>query len=153
MFAVSPIICAVSKARSKSLEKTASEHIACADKNNDKSVDLLEFFRNDLITYYLVYENLELDQAIGKADKKLEELNIKTSEDLRNYAKKIKEQKQSAGEFAYVFDTIYKLCKVLELKQRLGVDLRKAYKDKNVYYLKLLTNKIDDVYDIMYSLE
>lgn len=62
-----------------------------------------------------------------------------------NYAKKIKEQKQSAGEFAYVFDTIYKLCKVLELKQRLGVDLRKAYKDKNVYYLKLLTNKIDDV--------
>ncbi len=32
---------------------------------------------------------MKLDQAIGEADKKLEELNIKTSEDLKNYEEKI----------------------------------------------------------------
>ena len=63
------------------------------------------------------------------------------------YAEKILQAKGSAGEFEYLFDTIYKLCLLLNKKQRLGVDLRSAYKGNDKQTLQLLTDKIDGVID------
>ncbi len=50
--------------------------------------------------------------------------------DGKNYADaaaKIREAKEKAGEYAYVFDTIIALCDLLEYKAEIGIRTRKAY--------------------------
>ena len=61
------------------------------------------------------------------------------------YAQKIKAAGERAGEFSYVFDTLYKLSNVLAAKQRLGIDLRTAYKADDKEKLKKLSAKILDI--------
>lgn len=65
------------------------------------------------------------------------------------FAEQINCAKANAGEYAYIFDTLYKLCKVLDEKERLGINLRLAYKNKDKEQLKTLTGKIDGLVDLI----
>ncbi len=58
------------------------------------------------------------------------------------YAQKIADAKSRAGEHAYVFDYIEKLCSALELKANMGLELRSAYKSGDKEKLKTLNAKI-----------
>ena len=61
------------------------------------------------------------------------------------FAEKIEKAKKGAGEFAYVFDTVCRLCRVLAAKQRIGLDIRAAYKSHDKEKLKGLADKLDAV--------
>lgn len=58
-------------------------------------------------------------------------------EDYKNYAAALKKHVKNE-KFGYAFDTLYKLCLVLEDKYDLGVKTRTAYKNKDVAALKEL---------------
>ena len=49
----------------------------------------------------------------------------------REYAQKLSEAKERAGEYAYLFNTIEKLCHLMEVKAYLGVRTRTAYRSGN----------------------
>lgn len=55
----------------------------------------------------------------------------------REYAKRIKEAKKNAGEYAYIFETLSLLCRALEIKARLGIKTRLAYEKKDKKTLAL----------------
>jgi len=48
-----------------------------------------------------------------------------------DYAMQLKKASKRAGKYDYLFDTLSKLCSVLELKAELGVRTRRAYQAKN----------------------
>ena len=78
---------------------------------------------------------------MGRFDKNLENNgHIKYAE----YAQKIKDAKSRAGEYAYVFDFIEKLCIALSFKAELGWELRIAYKKNDKNKLKELSVRIVD---------
>jgi hypothetical protein len=52
----------------------------------------------------------------------------------------------SDGKFKYIFDTMQKLCAVLEIKAELGIKLRKAYADKNCEALSKIAESLDELY-------
>ncbi|MBO5240506.1 MAG: beta-N-acetylhexosaminidase [Clostridia bacterium] len=56
------------------------------------------------------------------------------------YAKRLQKAGGHVGEYAYVFNTLSRLCKVLSYKARLGVNTRKAYESKNKEWLGRLIN-------------
>ena len=49
----------------------------------------------------------------------------------REYAQKLSEAKERAGEYAYLFNTMEKLCHLMEVKAYLGVRTRTAYRSGN----------------------
>ena len=49
-----------------------------------------------------------------------------------SYAKRLKDATKRAGEYAYLFECMEKLCSVLEIKAELGVRTRKAYKNNDL---------------------
>lgn len=57
----------------------------------------------------------------------------------KKYAETLEKAASRAGEFSYLFDTLSKLCKVLELKKDLGIRTRKAYDEKNKEELKKIS--------------
>lgn len=59
-----------------------------------------------------------------------------------DFAKRLKKVSTSCGEYAYLFENLYKLCKVMELKYDLGVKTRKAYLDNDRAELEKITNRI-----------
>ena len=89
---------------------------------------------------------LYIDLLLGSFDANIESNPVIPYAD---FAEKIKVAGQNAGEYAYVFDTLYKLCKVLNVKQRLGVDLRSAYKSGDKQKLKTLTDEINGLVDLI----
>ncbi len=68
------------------------------------------------------------DPFMGQCDEYLERLGEIPFAD---YAKKITRAGKKAGEFAYIFQCETDLCKVLEIKSRLGINIRKAYAEKD----------------------
>lgn len=73
--------------------------------------------------------------------------------------KKLTAALSSAGEYAYIFDSAVKLCRVLEIKETLGLRIRKAYADKNreelgkiVDEMKELSCRLDDFYSAFKTL-
>ncbi len=81
------------------------------------------------------------DIFMGRFDKNLENNgHAKYAE----YAQKINNAKKSAGEYAYVFDFIEKLCLALDLKAEMGLKLRKAYKANDKEKLKELCAQIPE---------
>ena len=71
------------------LRELSSSYLEYADSNNDKSLDLLEFFRQDLISYYQTFENQEINVAVKSADAKIKELNLNDSNDVLAMAEKL----------------------------------------------------------------
>lgn len=61
------------------------------------------------------------------------------------YARRLKEH-SSNGEYAYIFDVLYKLCDVLSVKYELGIKTRKAYQEKDV---KTLRSLAENEYDVL----
>ena len=61
------------------------------------------------------------------------------------YAKRLKEH-SSSGEYAYIFDVLYKLCDVLSVKYELGVKTRKAYREKDT---KALRSLAENEYEVL----
>ena len=59
------------------------------------------------------------------------------------YKEEIREIKRRVREFAYIFDTIEKLCNVLQIKYDFGVRLRKAYRQNDKKELKKIYNECD----------
>lgn len=58
-------------------------------------------------------------------------------------AQKLKELAESESQYAYLFNTLYKLCRVNEIKTDFGVRLRAAYKNRNTAELQKLSAEID----------
>ena len=56
--------------------------------------------------------------------------------------KTIKLAKNGAGEFTYIFNTLEKLCKFMKIKATLGIETRKAYKQKDLKALKQVVKKL-----------
>ena len=65
------------------------------------------------------------------------------------FLEKAEKAKNDAGEFGYVFETVCRLLRLLAAKQRLGVDLRKAYKSGDRVKLKSLTDGIDGLIELV----
>jgi len=61
-------------------------------------------------------------------------------------AKKLGEYKKNS-KYAYVFETLEKLCLVLEKKATLGIKIRRAYSENDVSLLKKYVGEIDVVLD------
>ncbi len=59
-----------------------------------------------------------------------------------NCAKELKVLADKGGNFSYLFDTQAKLCRVLELKSTLGVELKAAYDKDDKTELKRLANEV-----------
>jgi len=58
------------------------------------------------------------------------------------YTEKLEVVKNNAPEdFKYIFENLRNLCKVLQYKARLGLDIRKAYKEKDIDSLNRLANE------------
>ncbi len=58
-------------------------------------------------------------------------------------ARNIKKAAEGAGEYAYVFDSMSALCRVLEIKKNLGTLTRKYYAENDKESLKALTKRYD----------
>lgn len=80
------------------------------------------------------------DLFLGSFDKNIDTIPPIPFED---FAKRINAAGKNAGEFSYVFDTLYKLCKVLSAKCRLGIELRAAYNAEDKARLKILSSEIE----------
>ena len=68
------------------------------------------------------------DPFLGIFDKALERHSVIPYSE---YAKKISAAKECAGEYAYLFDTMEKLCELMEVKAYLGLRTRAAYRAGN----------------------
>lgn len=79
------------------------------------------------------------DPFCGRFDYHIE---IGDGEQFKSNALKLKRAAKSAGEFAYLFDCLSDLCKVLELKYDLGVKTRAAYLAKNKKKLNEIANVV-----------
>ena len=62
------------------------------------------------------------------------------------HSKKLAAAKKTAGEWAYLFDTQYKLCRTLSIKADIGIKLRKAYAASDKEELKKLLKKLRTMY-------
>lgn len=63
-----------------------------------------------------------------------------------SHAKKLAKAKGKAGEWAYLFDTQYKLCRALSIKADIGIKLRRAYAEKDREELKVLQKRLKTAY-------
>ncbi len=68
-------------------------------------------------------------------------MNEEDTEKYKAISKNLKAAKQNAGRFEYIFDTLYRLSRVLEYKVALGLKTRKFYQAGNKKALKKLANK------------
>lgn len=75
------------------------------------------------------------DCFLGWKDSKVEE---EWPIPYKNYAEQLAAVKSRAGEYAYLFDILEKLCSALELKADLGIRTRRAYKSGNKQALREL---------------
>jgi len=82
------------------------------------------------------------DPFMGSFDKNIAENQVIPFD---RYAERIKTAKKTAGEFSYVFDTLYKLCKVCSEKSNLGIELRSAYKAGDKKRLAELSKKLPKI--------
>lgn len=77
---------------------------------------------------YLMYA----DPFLGIADKTLTEYKPIPYAD---YAERLSAVISRAGEYAYIFEVMRKLCRLLDVKANLGVRTRAAYRDKDIQAL------------------
>ena len=89
------------------------------------------------------------DIFMGYLDKNLQ--NHQKSIPYGVYAEKLNDAKNRAGDYAYVFDFMAKLCSALELKAEMGIKLRNAYKNNDKIQLKKLTFDIDLIKERVYA--
>jgi len=75
------------------------------------------------------------DPFCGLSDESLSHLEEVS---FTSVAKKITSAGKKAGEYKYIFDYAAALCRVLDLKARLGLRIRKAYKDGDVEGLRTI---------------
>ncbi len=85
---------------------------------------------------YMLYN----DVFLGMFDNTVDEKNVshfeRAEQEITAYA-------QSAGEYEYLFQTLASLCTVMKTKYALGVQTRKAYKEKDSAALKELVAKYE----------
>ncbi len=79
------------------------------------------------------------DPLAGRFDYHVE---IGDGEIYKSHALKLKRAAKGAGEFAYLFENLSELCKVLELKYDLGVRTRKAYLEEDKTELKRIAEVV-----------
>lgn len=60
----------------------------------------------------------------------------------KHYARTLSRAAKAAGEYAYLFDNLKLLCRVMELKYALGVQTRTAYLQKNMQELKRIADTV-----------
>ena len=63
----------------------------------------------------------------------------------RQYATRLRAAESRAGEYAYIFSVMVKLCETLEIKSDLGSRTRKAYLDQDRAALTALVNDYDEL--------
>lgn len=84
-------------------------------------------------TSYFLYNDL----FSGQFDCYVKDENIQAYEDASKIYKNLRN-----GEYAYIFETAYRLCEVMKIKCPLGVRVRQAYKEKNNKELKKICSDI-----------
>ncbi len=80
------------------------------------------------------------DCFLGQTDMEVEK---KSGIDYKKMARSIKKAGENVKEYAYVFDTISSLCRVLDVKKDLGILTRKYYSVNDKESLKTLTKRYD----------
>ena len=134
--------------------------IAYGSQMNDKAFrlitgyDLEEFLMLDDVNPYAeegnVHNNASKylfynDPLIGVFDSLVEEDIKEWYRETGNKMKTLSEREEGK-EFSYIFDTAYKLCRVLEKKAYLGREIKKAYDKKEIDRLrKISMKKIPDI--------
>ena len=106
------------------------------DKPNGENED-----GNDRPNKYILYNDL----LMGLNDWRCSE---KDEVYYENLAKKIANAPDK-GDFAYLFDTLQKLCEIFSIKVNLGNRIRKAYLEKDMKELKKLAETCDTVIERM----
>lgn len=79
------------------------------------------------------------DPFVGKFDY---HIDIGDGMPYKSHALKLKRAAKNAGEFGYLFENLFRLCKVMELKYDLGVRTRKAYLDNDREELQNIANNV-----------
>ncbi|MCQ2815240.1 MAG: beta-N-acetylhexosaminidase [Bacilli bacterium] len=64
------------------------------------------------------------------------------SKNYAEFAQVLEKNSKKSKKFAYMFNTLSDLCKVLEIKVDVGVNLRQAYKSKNKKEMDNIANKV-----------
>lgn len=85
---------------------------------------------------------LYTDPFMGWLDKNI---SIYPPFDYREYAEELAEAAVRVKEYNYIFDCLSKLCCVLDIKAKLGVCLRKSYKEKDFSSLKKMVEEISEL--------
>jgi hypothetical protein len=81
-------------------------------------------------TAYFLYN----DPFSGQFDCYVKEENVKAYEQGAKVYKNLRK-----GEYGYIFESAYRLCEVMKIKCALGVRLRKAYQERNLKELELIS--------------
>lgn len=94
------------------LNSLSLSYMEFQDLDNSKDIDIKEYYQKDLIKYYQSIDNLRLDDAKTKAEETLKNLNIKTPEDLMNYAKEIDITSTSVAEEIILSNSVMQFVKL-----------------------------------------
>lgn len=142
------------EAYSDHFEKDSFAYLTGIDFDNFMKIDLpnrimesSDYDRNNASKFFLYN-----DPLIGTFDSLVFD-NI--DEAYEKNGAKLKEVCKNAGRYGYIFETLERLCEVLSLKAKLGVDLKAAYdKDDKQMLLEIkdavlprLISKLDSFYD------
>ena len=75
-----------------------------------------------------------------------------TDEHLRKTAELLKKKARTGDRFDYVFETVYYLCRFLELKSEIGNNMREAYKSGNTCRLREIKDSVPQMIERLDSL-
>lgn len=118
------------------------------DSNGDRAIDLVEYYRNNLISYYQTFEELEINSATQKADEKISELKLKTNQDVINYAQTLNNSTQVGEELTLIdtmlkFDSLNQTEETIEITSSLDIQELMAY-HATMANFNTSDNKIDN---------
>lgn len=128
------------------LKNLSLQVMSYADSNNNEKIDLVEFFRKDLISHYQISGNLNINDATTKADEQLKELNIKTSQDVMDLYSKLNANgvNNLSGEEMILMSSVMQFDTLNQNEDPLSLDLNElmAY-HATVANFNTADNKID----------
>jgi len=128
------------------------------DLDNDKSIDLLEFFKKDLIKHYQALDDKTMQKATIMVENKLTELNIKNVNDLLELARNIDPTSDKVTQEEMVlYNSVMQFTKlnINTLNESVNIDVKEimAY-FASVANFNSMDNKLDvaDLYDFNNSI-
>lgn len=111
------------------LSAVGNSYMEYNDTDADGNIDLMEFFKKDLINHYQVFDGMSIDDAIVKAESVMAEMGIKTPNDLLNLAGNIDLTSEDITQELMVLANSVMTFEKLDRTDNLGLDINevKAY--------------------------